>query len=344
MAIIVCIDPGHGLKYNPGANSSYYEGNRMFDLGKLLKIELEKYDGIKVLITRNAVEDDPALSARGALAVNGGARLFISLHSDACNDENVNRVSVYRSINLPDSEELGKKLMNGIAGLIGADIKISTANDVLTRKNSAGSADYYGVIRNSCKGSVKASFIVEHGFHTNYSLSTWMMDDDNLKKLASVEAAIIAEYYGCMKITNSNANKNNTSTSNIGKKNNVTTTTENTTKFSNTFINYTAVNGDSWWKVAEKKLGDGTRYKELATYNKRSPSSPLLTGQVIKIPSNMVTKSYKEYRVKKGDNWWKIAVEQMGDGAKYRQLASYNGKSSSEPLLVGQVLKIPNVK
>lgn len=342
MSLIVCIDPGHGLNYNPGANSSYYEGNRMFDLGKLLKAELEKYDGITVLITRNTVEDDPSLASRGAMAVSGGAKLFISLHTDACNDENVNRVSVYRSINLPRSEDLGKKLMNAIVGLIGSDIHIIAAENVLTRKNSAGNADYYGVIRNSAKGPVKASFIVEHGFHTNYSLSTWMMDDDNLKKLAALEATIIAEYYGCLKVTNSNTKKNNTSVSIGNKKNNVITTTSNSIKFSNTFINYTVVNGDSWWKIAEKKLGDGTKYKELAEYNKRSATSPLLTGQVIKIPSNMLVKKYKEYTVKKGDNWWKIAVEQMGDGSKYRHLASYNGKSSSDALLVGQVLKIPN--
>ena len=38
----IVIDPGHYTNYNAGVAAGYYEGNRVFDLARLLKAELEK--------------------------------------------------------------------------------------------------------------------------------------------------------------------------------------------------------------------------------------------------------------------------------------------------------------
>ena len=50
--------------------------------------------------------------------------------------------------------------------------------------------------------------------------------------------------------------------------------------------------------------------------------------------------TYISYTVKAGDGWYKIAKEQLGNGAKYRELMAFNGISSTI-LKVGQVIKIP---
>ena len=47
---------------------------------------------------------------------------------------------------------------------------------------------------------------------------------------------------------------------------------------------YTVKAGDSWWKIAEEQLGDGTRYKELAEYNGKTAASVIHPGDVLKLP------------------------------------------------------------
>ncbi len=46
------------------------------------------------------------------------------------------------------------------------------------------------------------------------------------------------------------------------------------------------------------------------------------------------------YTVQKGDSLWSIARRQLGDGAKYRQLAQKNGIANPNRIYPGQVLKL----
>lgn len=46
---------------------------------------------------------------------------------------------------------------------------------------------------------------------------------------------------------------------------------------------YTVVKGDTLWGIAAKKLGSGTRYKEIKTLNGLS-SDAIYAGQKLKIP------------------------------------------------------------
>lgn len=50
-----------------------------------------------------------------------------------------------------------------------------------------------------------------------------------------------------------------------------------------TFESYTVVKGDTLWGIAAKKLGNGTRYKEIKTINKLS-SDTIYAGQKLKLP------------------------------------------------------------
>ncbi len=47
---------------------------------------------------------------------------------------------------------------------------------------------------------------------------------------------------------------------------------------------YTVVAGDSLWRIAQKRLGNGARYKEIADLNGLKPNSVIVPGQVLKIP------------------------------------------------------------
>lgn len=323
MSITICLDPGHYNGYNRGAYTNYYEGTKMYDLAVMLKNELDLYDGIKTIITRNSVSENPSLAQRAQIAKNNNARCFLSLHTNACNTESVNRIDIYRSVAMPESEELGFKIMKAIFDTISKDVPTTSNNAILTRLNSSGT-DYYGVLRNSTGGSVKESFIIEHVFHTNYKQSEWMYNNDNLRKLAIAEAKTLAEYYGYSKKSNSNTS--------ISSDNESVSLNQNYTK-------YTVLNGDSWWSIASKKMGSGSKMNELASFNGKTINSILHPGDVIKIP--LTSNPYKKYTVNKGDSWWSISRDQLGLGSKYKYLANYNGMSTDDVLNPGDVIKIP---
>lgn len=54
---------------------------------------------------------------------------------------------------------------------------------------------------------------------------------------------------------------------------------------------YTVVKGDSLWKIAKEKLGDGTRYNEIFEANRDKIKNPnkIQIGQVLEIPDGVVT-------------------------------------------------------
>ena len=49
----------------------------------------------------------------------------------------------------------------------------------------------------------------------------------------------------------------------------------------------------------------------------------------------------KIYTVKRGDSWWRIAEEQLGDGKRYAELAKFNGTTYNRVIYAGQVIKLP---
>jgi hypothetical protein len=66
----------------------------------------------------------------------------------------------------------------------------------LTKKTQG--VDYYGVIRSSVseESAVEHSLLIEHGFHTTKQQCEFLMSDENLKKIAKAEAAVLAEHFG----------------------------------------------------------------------------------------------------------------------------------------------------
>lgn len=205
----VVIDPGHTEDYNGGVAPGYYEGNKVFTLAKYLKEELERdTDQVEAILTKANLADNPGLYARGQKAVSEDAAIFLSLHTNAVGDrakyEKAYGVSVYRSLFLPDSEDLGNKIADAVVAVMSPVTGVTYSRGVLTREGNNG--DYYGVIRGAVsgarskaaasKGPVKHAFIIEHGFHTNSKECAFLNNDENLRKIAKAEAVAIKEHYG----------------------------------------------------------------------------------------------------------------------------------------------------
>lgn len=189
----ILIDAGHYKGYNQSkVYKNYFEGDKMFILQGLLKKELESY-GFSVGVTRTNVEKDVAVVTRGQMAK--GYDLFLSLHSNACDTESVDRVVIIKGYDMDD--KLSKALGESLTKVMG----VKQAHQIMVKKNSSNTSDYYGVLRGADSAGCKNRILIEHGFHTNTATAKWLCVEDNLKKIAEAEAKVIADFYGVKKVT-----------------------------------------------------------------------------------------------------------------------------------------------
>lgn len=184
----ICLDAGHYGKYNHSpAVDAYYESDMNWKLHLMLKVELEKY-GIEVITTRENQETDKPLFERGAMSE--GCDLFLSIHSNAVGDD------VNEEVDHPISivqlhgrgDELGMKLAQCIAALM------QTRQEGRIKNRRGENGEYYGVLRGAAAVDT-LGIIIEHSFHTNTRSTIWLLDDNNLKKVAVAEAKLLAEYF-----------------------------------------------------------------------------------------------------------------------------------------------------
>lgn len=198
---VVVLDAGHYGKYNRSpVVPEYYESDMVWKLHNYLADALESY-GIQVKKTRASQDKDKDLQARGKVAK--GCDLFISLHSNACSSESVDRpVGIYLvdddcgAIDEQSAQvavllaETVQKIMrtNGKAQVYSK--KSGNDRDRDGKKND----DYYGVLF-GCHQVGTAGIILEHSFHTNTKAAKWLLNDANLQELAKAEAAALAFWF-----------------------------------------------------------------------------------------------------------------------------------------------------
>lgn len=187
----ICIDPGHTFGSNPSpADPTYSEGTRMFALARFLRRALERY-GAEIVCTRGRVTDDPSDYERGRMG--RGCALLLSLHSNAVasgRNDNVDYVSVLYPVN-HRGEQLAQALSEVVADVMGT----RQLPQFLVRRNAARDAELDPVMRFAAQMGTLA-LRVEHSFHTQPRIAAWLRSDENLRRLAEAEAALIAEYFG----------------------------------------------------------------------------------------------------------------------------------------------------
>lgn len=199
---VVCLDAGHYGKYNRSpVVKDYYESEMNWKLHNLLAAELEGY-GIQVTKTRADQATDLALYSRGK--ASKGCDLFISVHSNACDTESVDRpVGIYL---VDDDCGAIDAQSKEIAGLLAETVRevMQTNGKAQTYSKLASSDrdgdgkkndDYYGVLYGAHQVGT-AGVIIEHSFHTNTRAAKWLLEDANLQTLAQAEAKTIAEWFG----------------------------------------------------------------------------------------------------------------------------------------------------
>lgn len=189
--IKILVDPGHAWNGNHYAlQPGFYEGTQMWHLANYLIVEL-KNKGFYVETTRPKLKDFMDVADRGKMAK--GFDLVVSLHSNApgTNDTSVTGTYVIYTLSTPEIKPLADDMGQRISSLMSHRYRGS----IIMRSESRLNEDRNSVLRNAIRVGCKAGLLIEHGFHTNPKDCAFLVNNDNLKKLAIAEAEAIAEYY-----------------------------------------------------------------------------------------------------------------------------------------------------
>lgn len=186
--IKICIDAGHYDKYNHSpVNSAYWESDFTWTHHLLLVDALEDL-GIEVVTTREVKEVDLDLEDRGRLSE--GCDLFLSIHSNACNDSSVDAPLACCCID-GSVNDLGQQLADCVA-----DVMQTNQGGTIWNRHGVKfpDLDYYGVLRGAAEVGTPG-ILLEHSYHTNLRATKWLMNEENLQNMAAEEADIIAAYF-----------------------------------------------------------------------------------------------------------------------------------------------------
>lgn len=188
----IMLDPGHGHNVNRSPlDATFYEGANNYSIAIALKDALLGYDGVEVMMTRDAVTDNPSLDQRGKMAVEKGCDVFFSIHSNASSDSSAYGVEGYYSITTPNAYSLLANLCNICKDYLPG----SKIRRVVTKVS--GGVDYYGVLRSSV--GVKYSMLIEQGFHTNPNELGCIRLEEWHRAVAEQYARAFADFFGLVK-------------------------------------------------------------------------------------------------------------------------------------------------
>lgn len=217
------LDPGHGGPH-PGCAYNYngktiLEKDLNLKIAKYLKDELQKYkspngEDIVIHMTRNNDKSCPTLAERVKFAKKKKAKAFISLHNNANETPQKNKVNgcmvlvTHSNYNKLYKEEhnLGKSIIKELNNVGVKTAKISNAkgkNAGLLRKiatdgskyPNGDKADWFGIVMRGVQNKIPA-VIVEHAYMSNKNdYQKFLSSDEKLKKLAIADAKGIAKHY-----------------------------------------------------------------------------------------------------------------------------------------------------
>lgn len=184
---VIVLDPGHGGKDNgaPGYGNMAYEADINFSVAVMTKNELEKR-GAKVYLTRY---DDRyvSLEERKAFARSVKADVFVSIHSDAAEDDSAYGTSVYYY--KPMSQPLSNSIYNC---MVQAYCSYIYPNDSARQSHIQRGSNFnpFSVTRlEECP-----SVLVEMGYVSNEFECSRLVDEQCRQKISEAIAQGIENY------------------------------------------------------------------------------------------------------------------------------------------------------
>ena len=203
---VVVLDPGHGPNMedkpgdDPGAiGGGIREDQVNFKLAQYAKEELEKYEGVKVYLTR--YNNCPTIYNRVEIAKRYNADLLVSMHINSGGGGSAKGAAVWITQDNTKVEykekaaEVASLILNQISSLgirnNGVQIRSGQPNEWY---DSGVVQDYYGIIRYAQRVGMR-SLLVEHCYIDNASDRQFINSDDAIRRLALADVRGIVDAY-----------------------------------------------------------------------------------------------------------------------------------------------------
>ena len=203
--IVVALDPGHGGT-DPGAGANgLKEADVTWKIAQACKAELEKYQNVRVYVTR-AQNETLSPIKRVRRAAEQGATVFVSIHINSAVATSAHGAEVwypndssYNKDAHTTGKELSQKILNELVALGLSDRGIKTKDTQTNAKYPDGSVrDYYDVIANARERGIPG-IIVEHAFISNPEENKKLADDAFLRQLGQADARGIVKTFDLQK-------------------------------------------------------------------------------------------------------------------------------------------------
>lgn len=212
--IVVALDPGHDARSTGASANGLREEELTLKIANYCKEELEKYQGVRVYMTRTGADCPFQMSGAGCIekrvqaAAAAGAQIYVSIHLNSSTSSSAKgaEVIVQNKNWRPEVAAEGEKLANEIldelvkVGLTKRPTPIYSKDSQDGTTYADGSlADYFSVQRN-CKKYNIPGITVEHAFISNSGdANAFLKTEEGLKKLGVADATGIAQYLGLVK-------------------------------------------------------------------------------------------------------------------------------------------------
>ena len=189
--VVICIDPGHGGTGGRNLGAQYNgisEKQVTLITANAMKTELEKYDNVKVYLTRTT-DKEMSLQARADYAKSVGADFLFCLHFNSSVQHDLYGSEVWVS-------GYGSMYQKGYS-FANAEIAQLQALGIYQRgiKTKLGSqGDYYGILRFATADAVPCALIehcyIDHGVDLSFLKKT-----TSYEQLGKADATAAAEYF-----------------------------------------------------------------------------------------------------------------------------------------------------
>ncbi|PKN76603.1 MAG: hypothetical protein CVU52_04015 [Deltaproteobacteria bacterium HGW-Deltaproteobacteria-10] len=376
---IIVIDPGHGGD-DPGAvgKKRSYEKNIVLSISREIKKAINKIPGYRAVLTRDG-DYYVSFSKRLQIAKDLNASLFISVHADAAHNRLAKGSSVYCLSTGAASNEAAKLLAKNenlsdiIGGVPNGDGKSDSDQIILNmfQTNTINmSKTYAGTLMHhlnevNClkyKSVQEAPFrvlklpdipavLIETAYISNKEEESLLKNSNFQKKLASAVASSAVEYLSGTASIAPGSDATEAGAKNIVRSGEKPPVHGNDFKDTNT-THYTVKRGDTIYSIAQYF---NTKVAVLLKLNNQKTEDTLFAGQKILVPVNKDAKpgnsfsgnagkvndarqSFRIYTVKKGDTIFSLA---RSNSITIDELLKLNNMKGSDPLLLGQKIKLP---